>query len=776
MTVTAELQFVTDAARVASEAAASVARLRQSLESLAGLSGTRIDLGADVSGQVDEAARGAAKIAEIEAKSAAKLAEVSAAIAGRLAAISASSEAQVAAIEARSSAAISAIIAKRESAAAAAASDIAAQEAKADAAIQVVQAKASADVQRVAAKAQADAQAHQQRVAEQYQKDRNAILVEGARASNALQADELAHRHRVAELEKKGAVDAQKIRIKGEEDRARIAAKAQADAARDARREVSRANLKNRAGAGAMAVVQGGGAQGAASAIGGRTGAAIAIGAAAFGVAAQLADISTQFTGAVIKAQAYREDVAEAFTVVAGSAGKGQAIMQRALSTADKLGASRAETAGQFLDLATKGFADLEIERIVKSLRDLSTIDPNASMEGLTKVIGKAQATGRLNVDILSELSTFGLEQGDVIREIGKMLKKTDQEVLKALSSAGGIRGLGVEPILRAINKQVGGGEAGSAAMAKADRNLSSLLQQVQNIPDNLLFDVQAGPGLDLTKNILRDVIQFFDGTTRTGQLAREVLGEVFTALVEGFTGVDATDKEGIRQALATVLVAARESTPVIKAFASAIRLSISYVGMAVAGWGIIITEAGNVIDYIKTLPDTVVGAATDIGASIIDGITGGITGGIESIKQAATDAATSALQAAKDALGIKSPSRAMRDQVGLMAGEGLAIGYERSIPRVVGAAEGLADAALRGAAQEPFPLALPPGLSGAPAIAGAPLGGGVGHVQFVFAPNITIEAGASSDNEALSELITRKIQELTPQAITAFLEAIAGR
>lgn len=63
------------------------------------------------------------------------------------------------------------------------------------------------------------------------------------------------------------------------------------------------------------------------------------------------------------------------------------------------------------------------------------------------------------------------------------------------------------------------------------------------------------------------------------------------------------------------------------------------------------------------------------IGKNIIEGIKDGITSAAGRIAEAARDAARRALEAAKDFLGINSPSRVMRDEVGKYISAGLAEG-----------------------------------------------------------------------------------------------------
>ena len=69
------------------------------------------------------------------------------------------------------------------------------------------------------------------------------------------------------------------------------------------------------------------------------------------------------------------------------------------------------------------------------------------------------------------------------------------------------------------------------------------------------------------------------------------------------------------------------------------------------------------------------------VGMNIIKGIASGLANAGGAIVKAAKSAAKSALDAAKSALGIHSPSRVFRDQVGKMMALGMGIGFEKNIP-----------------------------------------------------------------------------------------------
>ena len=72
------------------------------------------------------------------------------------------------------------------------------------------------------------------------------------------------------------------------------------------------------------------------------------------------------------------------------------------------------------------------------------------------------------------------------------------------------------------------------------------------------------------------------------------------------------------------------------------------------------------------------------IGGNIIKGIIGGIGGAVGGLVDSAVNAAKSAFDAAKNFLGIHSPSRLFRDQIGKMIPAGMAVGIETDTDKAV--------------------------------------------------------------------------------------------
>lgn len=78
------------------------------------------------------------------------------------------------------------------------------------------------------------------------------------------------------------------------------------------------------------------------------------------------------------------------------------------------------------------------------------------------------------------------------------------------------------------------------------------------------------------------------------------------------------------------------------------------------------------------------------VGRNIIDGITEGVMDTARSLARAVAEAARAALDAAKSALGIRSPSQVFRDEVGLQIGAGFAQGIDNSRQRLIESMNGL--------------------------------------------------------------------------------------
>lgn len=109
-------------------------------------------------------------------------------------------------------------------------------------------------------------------------------------------------------------------------------------------------------------------------------------------------------------------------------------------------------------------------------------------------------------------------------------------------------------------------------------------------------------------------------------------------------------------------------------------RNAISALGNAIRnGISTVVGHARNVVSGIKNAFTSINWGS--IGSNIISGIANGIAGAVGGLVDAAVNAAKSAFNAAKNFLGINSPSRLFRDEIGKYMALGMGVGFERNIP-----------------------------------------------------------------------------------------------
>lgn len=108
---------------------------------------------------------------------------------------------------------------------------------------------------------------------------------------------------------------------------------------------------------------------------------------------------------------------------------------------------------------------------------------------------------------------------------------------------------------------------------------------------------------------------------------------------------------------------------------------SISGAIAKVAAWGAEVKSKAvegmqNVLNGITGVFANIGSTFADIGSNIVSGIWNGISSGWDWLKRKVSNLANSLLDAAKDALGIESPSKVFRDEVGKYVAQGIGVGF----------------------------------------------------------------------------------------------------
>jgi tape measure domain-containing protein len=508
------------------------------------------------------------------------------------------------------------------------------------------------------------------------------------------------------------------------------------------------------------------------------TAAALAAGGAFAAMTAGAAFGGAKLVSSVVKAQAQREDLTRGLSIQLKSSAAGWDTLQRAARTADMIGESRVETAGQFNDLLAKGFTVDRVDELVRRMADMKVVDPKADMAGITRAIGQIAGTGRLQGDELNQLAENGLETGAVYDALAKRLGKTRAEIIK-LKEAGKIDSdTAIQGIMDAIATQTGGKAAGVVA-GEASKGLSGTMKRLENFWENLTFSMDAREGLGAVRTSLGAINDLLDLNTESGAKFATAIEGTFNALaagfVEGFGGKAADGPEALRQNIQKVLDGIIAAKPDIKEFAAAlgkaadagVRLAGAFgesgaIGKAFKVMGVGVnagllagetvsnqaTTIGNVGRVLEGKPPEALAseqrsAYTPVGAAIVDGIVTGIFGNSYQLLQAMTSLTNIGIDAFTTQNKIHSPSKLYEELGGY-----LPMGLERGI---VANSNGIFDAMLAA------PDLQPPDLGAITGGAAAAIGlvGGRGAISV---GDIYVDARGAQEPERVAELVREEL------------------
>lgn len=213
------------------------------------------------------------------------------------------------------------------------------------------------------------------------------------------------------------------------------------------------------------------------------------------------------------------------------------------------------------------------------------------------------------------------------------------------------------------------------------------LLNFVQGIINNLPQIVDAGINMliSLAMGVANALPQLIE---KVPQIINQFCSEIDSLLpkiLAAGVGIIVTLGMGIIQSIPTIIANAGE---IVKAILNV----ITHLNLFSTGANIIKGLGSGIKSLFGSIGSTVKSLITkiknpfnidwaSIGRNIVNGIAGGIRNFAGSIVSAAKSAAKKALNAAKSFLGIHSPSRVFRDQVGKYMALGMGEGFEDNVP-----------------------------------------------------------------------------------------------
>lgn len=205
---------------------------------------------------------------------------------------------------------------------------------------------------------------------------------------------------------------------------------------------------------------------------------------------------------------------------------------------------------------------------------------------------------------------------------------------------------------------------------------------------------------VDTFKSIGQSIVTFFTATLpaaiqSVGQWFQQLPGNIASWLMGAVTAVSAWASSMASQAVSAGI-----------RFISSVGSALSQMPGCIGGWlnsalssvasfasqmGSRALQAGqqfvsSIIGVLSSLP----GRMVSIGSNIVSGIVSGIKNSVGNIASSLLSGVKNAVDAVKSKLGIHSPSRLMRDEVGVMVGRGLALGIDDSASSVARSMGGL--------------------------------------------------------------------------------------
>lgn len=313
------------------------------------------------------------------------------------------------------------------------------------------------------------------------------------------------------------------------------------------------------------------------------------------------------------------------------------------------------------------------------------------AIRGLNLVADNAESIVQMGIDLVTGIGT-------AIISAVPYLAEAALNIVYSLGSA----------LLNADWANIGNNTI-AALRSSMDLAASEILGTDGNIVKSVLDAVTSGlpaileGGVSIVVELANGVLEAIPGILET---AGELMGQMLSAILNSLpqflaSGVELVAKlaEGLMNNGPTVFstigsILGKMVATIISHLPQLLEqgtaLIASLISGAIACIPSIIHAAGELISsFIDAFGDINWG---ELGNNIIDGIAAGIKSGVGAIISAARQAARSALDAAKKFLGIASPSKVMRDQVGKFIPAGLAVGIEANTKPLTDAMHGLSD------------------------------------------------------------------------------------
>ena len=230
---------------------------------------------------------------------------------------------------------------------------------------------------------------------------------------------------------------------------------------------------------------------------------------------------------------------------------------------------------------------------------------------------------------------------------------------------------------------------------------LTTATNAIQNMISSIISLLSELPGKVWLVNVVTKVTAWGQQMLNTAKsaissmisaivsLISELPGKVWTWLVNTVTKVTAWGQQMLSAAKTAISNMISSVVSLMSELPGKVATHLSNVVSKVVAWGSELASKGAAA--AKGLFDAVVNGVSglpskmaEVGSNIVSGIWNGISSGWNWLKDKVSSLANSLLDAAKDALGINSPSKAFRDEFGRWLMPGTVEGVKQSMPKAL--------------------------------------------------------------------------------------------
>ena len=352
----------------------------------------------------------------------------------------------------------------------------------------------------------------------------------------------------------------------------------------------------------------------------------------------------------------------------------------------------------------------------------------DADMESLTESLVTSVVNAAANVipRLGTILGTLGATLAAQLPNLGEMLQEQMDASGFDLSAAITSVTSGVSSILtglQSLMQQVDWQGVVTSAMNGIQSVLGSVdwLGLLTGVADALSAAVSSVDWMGLLETVASSVGGLL-GSIDWGGMTTSFLENIGNALASvDWAATLSSALEGILGAVTSIITSIgtflTENAPTIAE--TLLNIVISLGATLLTALPSILTSVGTLIngvvdamgELIVTAVNGIWSTLTEVGGNIINGIVEGITGAASAVGDAVTSAASSALDTVKSFLGIHSPSRVFKDEIGAYIPEGMASGIEdtsdeaatasaKSASKAVSAAKDALNVKMRGTAE----------------------------------------------------------------------------